>query len=217
MHHISNGPYQLLGQNPTNKIKIKTLKQLEVPKDNEFIDNKLYYYLKPTDSSTPRFYGKPKIHKPGVPIRPIVSYSLFPLYNFNKYITNILKAYVQDVKNNVKTSTTFSNYIKNVPIEDDEIMVSFDITSLYTDIPIIDTLNIMKNYVNNDDQFTRKTAILQDKFLDLVHLILTSTRYTLIYLLSANHGTPNECSYHVDQISELSSFPSLKLLVTEIG
>ena len=57
-------------------------------------------------------------------------------------------------------------------------MVSFDVTSLYMNIPIIDTLNIIKDYVNNDDQFTRKTAIPQDKFLDLVHLVLTTTWYT---------------------------------------
>ena len=91
----------------------------------------------------PRFYGQPKIHKPGVPIRPIVSYSGSLLYNHNKYIANILKAYVQDENNNFKNSTTFSNYIRNVAIEDDEILVSFDVTSLYTGIPIIDTLNIM--------------------------------------------------------------------------
>ena len=52
------------------------------------------------------------------------------------------------------------------------------ITSLYTKIPIIETLNIIKDYVNNDDQFTRKTAIPQDKFLHLVHLVLTTTWYT---------------------------------------
>ena len=78
-------------------------------------------------------------------------------------------------------STTFSNYIRNVPIKDDEIMVSLDVTSLYTNIPIIDTLNIIKDYVNNDDQFTRKTAIPQDKFLDLVHLVLTTTWYTFSF------------------------------------
>ena len=32
-----------------------------------------------------------------------------------------------------------------------KIMVLFDITSLYTNIPIIDMLNIIKDYVNNDD------------------------------------------------------------------
>ena len=41
MDHINNGPYQLLKKDPTNKIKSKTLKQLKVLKDNEFIDNKL--------------------------------------------------------------------------------------------------------------------------------------------------------------------------------
>ena len=150
MDHINNGPYQLLKKDSTTKIKAKTLKQLKVLKDNEFIDNKLYYYLKPTDSPAPRFYGQPKIHKPGVPIRPIVSYSGSLLYNRNKYIPNILKTYVKHENNNAKNSTTFSSYIRNVPIEDDEIMVSFDVTSLYTNIPIIDTLNIIKDYVHSD-------------------------------------------------------------------
>ena len=66
---------------------------------------------------------------------------------------------VKDENNNAKKSTTFSNYIRNVSIEDIEIMVSFDVTSLYTNIPIIDTLNTIKDYVNNDDQFTTKTSI----------------------------------------------------------
>ena len=60
MDHINNGPYQLLIKDLTTKIKTKTLKQLKVLKDNEFIDNKLYYYLKPTDLPVPRFYGQPK-------------------------------------------------------------------------------------------------------------------------------------------------------------
>ena len=75
MDHINNGTYQLLKKDPFTKIKVKSLKQLKALKDNEFIDNKLHYYLKPADSPAPRFYGQPKIHKPGVPIRPIVSYS----------------------------------------------------------------------------------------------------------------------------------------------
>ena len=57
-------------------------------------------------------------------------------------------------------------------------MISFEVTSLYTNIRIIDTLNIIKDYVNNDDQYTSKTAIPQDRFLDLVHLVLTTTWFT---------------------------------------
>ena len=82
--------FQLLKKDPTTKIKTKTLKQLKVLKD-KFIDNKLYYYLKPTDLPVPRFYGQPKTHIPEVPIHPIVSYSGSLLYDLNKYIANILK------------------------------------------------------------------------------------------------------------------------------
>ena len=71
-----------------------------------------------------------------------------------------------------------SNYVRYFPIEEDEIMVLFDVTFLYTNIPIIDMLNIIKDYVHSDDQFARKTAIPQDKFLDLVNLVLATTWYT---------------------------------------
>ena len=97
------------------------------------------------------FYGQPKIYKPGVPRRPIVSYSGSPLYNLNKYVVNILKDYAKDENSNANNSTTFSNYIRSVPMEDDRIMVSFDVTSLYTNIPTIDTPNVIKDYAYNDD------------------------------------------------------------------
>ena len=104
-------------------------------------------------------------------MRHIVSYSGSPLDNLNKYITNIVKAYVQEF-------ITFFSYIRNVLTEHDKIMVPFDVFSLYTNNPLNDTLNIVKDYVNNDDRFTRKTAMLEDKFLDLVNLVLTTTWYT---------------------------------------
>ena len=103
------------------------------------------------------------------------------MYNLTKYTAQVLKTYVKDENNNAKTTTTFSSYIRNVPIEDDEIMPSFDVTSLHTNILVIDTLNTILDYVNSDDQFTRKTAIPQDKFLDLVNLVLTTTWYTFIF------------------------------------
>ena len=46
-------------------------------------------------------------------------------------------------------------------------MVSLDVIYMYTNIPAIDRLNIIKGYINNDDQFTRKSAMTQDKFLEL--------------------------------------------------
>ena len=71
------------------------------------------------------------------------------MYSLNRNIDNLVKAYVKDQNNNAKNSATFSNYIRNVPIENKEIIVSFDVTFLYTNIPITDTLNIIKvNIIN---------------------------------------------------------------------
>ena len=112
MDHANNDPYQLLKKDPTTKIKTKILKQLKVLKTNKFIDNKLYYYLKHTASPAPRFYGEPKIYKLGISIRPIVSHSGSPLYNLDKYIAKILKAYVNDENNNSKNCATFPHHIR---------------------------------------------------------------------------------------------------------
>ena len=100
--HINNSPYQLI----LLPINAKALKQLKDLKKNEFIDNKLYYCLKPTDSPAPRFYGQPKIYKPGFPMHPVVSYSGSPLYNLNKYIANMLKMKITTPRILQRFSTT---------------------------------------------------------------------------------------------------------------
>ena len=64
---------------------------------------------------------------------------------------------------NNKNSATFSNHNRNDAISTDAI-------SFYANVPIFDALNITEDKVNRDDQFTRETAITQDKFLDLVNL-----------------------------------------------
>ena len=80
---ITNGPYHLLKKDPANKIKANVLKQLKFMKDHGLIDNKLYYYLEPTDSSL-YFMMKQKNHKPVATILSIIPYSSPRLYNLNK-------------------------------------------------------------------------------------------------------------------------------------
>ena len=63
----------------------RTLKLYFILSENK---KRNYYY----------YYGQPKIHKPRVPIRLIVLYSGFPLYNLNKWFTNILKAQMFKMK-----------------------------------------------------------------------------------------------------------------------
>ena len=53
-------------------------------------------------------------------------------------------------------------------MEDDKMIVSFDVIFLYKNIPVNDTLNIIKNSVNNGDQFTKKKPIPKGKLSFLI-------------------------------------------------
>ena len=52
------------------------------------------------------------MHKPKDPLRPIVSYSSSLMYNLDKYMADILKAYVEDKNKSAKNSTTFPRFHK---------------------------------------------------------------------------------------------------------
>ena len=167
MVYLNNGPYQLYKTVLTSKVKAKALKYLET-REQIITDNQLYYYLKSVELLAPKFHSQPKNkdktkqkNKPKVPLCLIISYTGSLLYNINKNKANILKAYIKDENDKVNNFTMFSNYIRNVSIEDDEIMASFDITFLQINIPIIDTFSIGKNSGNNDDESTRKTTLPQ--------------------------------------------------------
>lgn len=176
LDHIENGPYKILKRDPSRGIKESIRKKLQSLKDNCHIDDKLYFKLKPTDAPMPRFYGLPKIHKDNIPIRPIVSYSGTPLYRLSNHVADILKTYTSS--DHCKNSKEFSEYIRNIRIEDDEVMVSFDVTSLYTNVPISDTLNIINNLINADQQFSTKTKIPPVDFMQLVESVLTKTWFS---------------------------------------
>ena len=110
-NHINNGPCEHLKKDLTESIKRECLKKLKSLKDRNIIDQSLYYKLKPLDSPAPRFYGLPKIHKTGTPIRPIVSYTGIPLYNISKYVANILSSYIRKEGRHSENSKVFLEYI----------------------------------------------------------------------------------------------------------
>ena len=61
------------------------------------------------------------------------SASIMGMFVYKEVMSNDAINFIESLN-----STTFFDYIRNAPIEDEEIMVSFDIASLYTNIPIID-------------------------------------------------------------------------------
>ena len=167
--------YTKIQKDPTESVKKEARQKLSLLKDAGKIDQQLYFKLKPTDSRAQRSYGLPKIHKPAVPIRPIVSYTNSPLYQLSRYIADILRPYTKLNHQHCKNSNDFSQFIRQQTIDPDEIMVSFDVESLYTNIPITDALLVIIDLLNNDTTLYDRTNLLTDQILEQLEFLLRTT------------------------------------------
>ena len=86
--------YRTINNDPTTKYKNKLVNLLKSIKSKGEIDEALYKKLYLTGAGSPKFYGLPKIHKEGKPLRPIVSSIGAASYEVAKELANILKPLV---------------------------------------------------------------------------------------------------------------------------
>jgi len=120
----------------------------------------------------PKLYGLPKLHKPGIPMRPIVSFCWSPTYQLSKYLTTILQPLTDKSRRKLQSTENFIDAIKTVQIPDDYKLVSFDMKSLFTSIPLQLGLQSTKTAIQ---QFTTELQLPTEDIMDLLNLCLTST------------------------------------------
>ena len=111
-----------------------------------------YHFLHCSKDVTPRFYELPKIHKASVPLRPIVSFINSPTYNLSKFLSRILSSLLVN-RYSVRKSKEFVDYVPNFTISESEILVSFDVVSLFTSVPMGKTLNLVLELLTSDESF----------------------------------------------------------------
>ncbi|BHF65636.1 hypothetical protein SprV_0200864900 [Sparganum proliferum] len=120
---------------------------------------------KASDAAMARFYGLPKVHKPGVPLRPIVSLRGTPTFGLSKWLYQRLCFLTKDSEWTVKSAEEFLSRIKRLEVEADEVMVSFDVISLFTSIPpalAIDTIEgFLREKYDETDQQLKRVHIIQ--------------------------------------------------------
>ncbi|XP_030762746.1 uncharacterized protein LOC115887456 [Sitophilus oryzae] len=132
--------YKLLKKDPTALIVRNTNRLIKASSLPEHLKSKLIN----SEAQPPRLYGLPKIHKASVPLRPIVSAPGSPTYNLAKYLTTILQPKVGNTNSYVKDSTHFVQKLKDIKLEPSDIMVSFDVVSLFTRVPLGESMDLIK-------------------------------------------------------------------------
>ena len=108
---------------------------------NKEISPEEYTELYVTGSQPGILYGLPKIHKPNVPLRSILSSIGTAGYGLLKFFVSLLKPLTFN-QYTVKNSFSFVEEITNIPNSNSYTMVSFDVQSLFTNIPLVETINI---------------------------------------------------------------------------
>ena len=166
--------YEPLKRDPTPALQRRLNGKLLDLKKTETIDIQLYYRLRCRVPQSAKLYGLPKLHKPNIPMRPIVSFCGSPTYQLSKHLTNILKPLTDKSRHKLQSTDNFIDAIKTIQIPDDHKLVSFDVKSLFTSIPLQPALDCTKTAINKSHY---QPPLPTDDLMDLLHLRLTSTYF----------------------------------------
>ena len=128
--------YQPIPTDPTPNCKSKLINMLKSIKAEGGIIEAVYKRLYPTGAGSPKFYGLPKIHKEGVPLRPIVSSIGAVTYHTAKELARILKPLVGRSPYHIQNSSDFIQQIQGIQLQSNQCMVAFDVKALFTSVPV---------------------------------------------------------------------------------
>lgn len=102
----------------------------------------------PSYSKIPRIKGLPKIHKDGNKYRPMVDNTLCYSYRLSKFLCAQYGKLDQFDNFSVKNSIQLTEKLRDVKLTDDEILVSFDITSYFTNVPVDKALICLQKWLD---------------------------------------------------------------------
>lgn len=121
--------------NPTNKMVNELRSHLIKWKNDGCISREIYYGLLSLESTLPKAYSLPKIHKNGCPLRIIVFYVNSLLYKLSSYLYNILQKSFPESFSHIENSFQLMEKMSHIRLEGDYDLISLDVISLFTNVP----------------------------------------------------------------------------------
>jgi hypothetical protein len=128
--------YRKVGRDNTPKISKEINLAIQESYNSGHLSLDQRNYLSVTEPRTPCFYMLPKIHKPGNPGRPIVSACGGPTSKLSSFIDAHLKLVVPRIPSYLKDTTHFLQKLEALDLPPDFLLLTIDVSSLYTNIPI---------------------------------------------------------------------------------
>ena len=176
---LLNSPaYRSLPRDPTDKIKAQLITKLRKIKKDSNLDEGMYRAMYPTGCVPPKFYGLPKIHKTGKPLRPIVSSRGSVMYGVAKVISKVLNPLVGNSPHHIQSTGDFVSKAKRLTLQTGECLSSYDVTSLFTSVPIDPALNIIRDLLEKDEKLNDRTVLSVQNIIELLGVCLHNTYFS---------------------------------------
>ena len=166
--------YRTIQTDPTSRLKNKLVNILRKIKPETGMQENTYRKMYPTGVSHPKFYGLPKIHKKNIPLRPIVSSIGSVSYGVAKELASIIKPLMGCSLHHVNNSKQFADELKEMKLEEGECITSYDVTALFTSIPVPSVLDIIKKKLEQDTELPNRTIMPADNILELLGFCLNN-------------------------------------------
>ena len=140
--------------------------------------------LSPKSSRLSHLYGLPKTHKATLSMRPILSATGAYNYNLAKWLEEKLKPLsINDYT--ITDAFAFADEIRTISVNEDDILVSYDVTSLFTNVPLSETINILVHKAFTNDWFNKTYGLnlQKDQLAKLLEIATTNQLFQFNGLL----------------------------------
>ena len=169
--------YRTIQGDPISRLKNRLINILKKVKAESGMQDNIYRKMYPTGTSPPKFYGLQKIHKKNIPLRSIVSSIGSVSYGVAKELARIIKPLRGCSQHHVHNSTQFADEIKKIKLEEGECIASYDVTALFTSIPVPSALDIIRSKLEQDADLSTRTSMTADNILELLSSCLNNTYF----------------------------------------
>ena len=175
---LSQKTYRSIPQDPTNTIKNKLINILKRVKSQTGLNNQMYRTMYPTGCVPPKFYGLPKIHKLDTPLRPIVSSCGSVTYGVAKELAKIVKPLVGKSLYHINSTQDFVEQVRHITLTPGECLSSYDVSALFTSVPIDPALKIIKDPLEKDPTLKDRTVMGVNDSILLLEFSLKNTYFS---------------------------------------
>jgi len=126
----------------------------------------MFERLKPIGSQPHHLYGLAKVHKNDLPLRPVLSMPGSAYYKIAKQTAEWLSV-VPECQINSLTKD-IADKLNKIALKTDHELVSFDVVSLYTNVPVLEAIKVCANLLYSGNH--KKPPVDKETFIELLSI-----------------------------------------------